>query len=260
MGAFERWDGQRGPGNRNAARCMDRAIQLARAGGMGCVALRNTNHWMRGGAYGLRAAASNCLAICWSNAVAAMPAWGGQDSRLGTNPLVLAAPGDPPVLADVSMSQFSYGRLQEYRLAGRALPVPGGYGPSGLPTDDPAAIEATRRVLPIGLWKGSALATVLDLMAAVLSDGHATVDITTRFPRETGLSQVFLAFSMERLGPDGAWTGTVERLRAFIHASVPAEPGAAPRLPGERAGAVRATGDREGIPVDDGIWAQILAL
>ena len=47
---FERWDGRRGAGNLNAFACMDRAIALASEHGLGCVALANTNHWMRGAA------------------------------------------------------------------------------------------------------------------------------------------------------------------------------------------------------------------
>src|SRR5690606_14933435 len=49
FGFFERWDGHLGPGNLNAYHSMDRAIQLSKENGIGCVALKNTNHWMRGG-------------------------------------------------------------------------------------------------------------------------------------------------------------------------------------------------------------------
>jgi 3-dehydro-L-gulonate 2-dehydrogenase len=51
-GAMQQWEGRQGVGNLNAFECMQRAISLARAHGVGCVALRNTNHWMRGGNYG----------------------------------------------------------------------------------------------------------------------------------------------------------------------------------------------------------------
>src|SRR5437667_320916 len=51
-GSLERWNGRSGPGNLNAYRSMDRAIALSRERGIGCVALANTNHWMRGGSYG----------------------------------------------------------------------------------------------------------------------------------------------------------------------------------------------------------------
>ena len=49
FGTIERWDGNLGPGIINATKCKDRAIELAKTHGMGLVALRNTNHWMRGG-------------------------------------------------------------------------------------------------------------------------------------------------------------------------------------------------------------------
>src|SRR5690349_12753515 len=56
LGSIEQWDGQLGPGPLNAIVATDRAIEMARDQGMGCVALGNTNHWMRGGTYGWRAA------------------------------------------------------------------------------------------------------------------------------------------------------------------------------------------------------------
>lgn len=43
FGAFERYDGQHGPGNLNAYACTKRAIELAKQHTIGCVALSNTN-------------------------------------------------------------------------------------------------------------------------------------------------------------------------------------------------------------------------
>ena len=56
FGSLEQWNGNLGPGILNARFCMDRAINLAKENGIGCVALKNTNHWMRAGAYGWQAA------------------------------------------------------------------------------------------------------------------------------------------------------------------------------------------------------------
>ena len=41
---FEQWDGNQGLGNVTAKLAMDRAVELSRDNGIGCVALRNTNH------------------------------------------------------------------------------------------------------------------------------------------------------------------------------------------------------------------------
>src|SRR5215469_1452161 len=45
FGSLEQWDGHLGPGILNARFCMNRAIELGRENGIGCVAIRNTNHW-----------------------------------------------------------------------------------------------------------------------------------------------------------------------------------------------------------------------
>ena len=90
--ALEQWDGQQGIGPLNAQACMDRAIALAKAHGIGCVALRNTSHWMRAGAYGLQAAEAGCVGICWTNTCPIMAPYGTEEKKLGNNPMVIAHP------------------------------------------------------------------------------------------------------------------------------------------------------------------------
>ncbi len=169
-GGMERWDGRRGPGNLNAHASMARAIALAREHGIGCVALANTNHWMRGGSYGWQAADAGVIGICWTNTLANVPPWGASEPRIGNNPLIVAVPRTKGhVVVDMAMSQFSVGALQAYRARQQMLPVAGGYDEEGRLSTDPAAIEMSRRLLPIGFWKGSGLAVVLDMVAAILS-------------------------------------------------------------------------------------------
>ena len=73
FGAIENYDGGQGPGIINASICMDRAMDLARVHGIGLVALRNTNHWMRAATYALQACAGGMAAICFSNTMPNMP-------------------------------------------------------------------------------------------------------------------------------------------------------------------------------------------
>ena len=143
-GALERWDGNRGPGNVIAYASMARAIEIARTQGMGCVALANTNHWMRGGSYGWQAAEAGAIGICWTNTLPNLHAWGGTLPALGNNPLVIAVPrSGGHIVLDMAMSQFSYGALAEHRARGEQLPVDGGFDSQGNLTRDPGAIEAS---------------------------------------------------------------------------------------------------------------------
>jgi 3-dehydro-L-gulonate 2-dehydrogenase len=261
FGAMERWDGHRGSGNLNAHAAMTRAIALSREHGMGCVALANTNHWMRGGTYGWQAAEAGAIGICWTNTMPNLPPWGAAEPAVGNNPLVIAVPrAAGPVVLDIAMSQFSYGAIEGYRKRGETLPVDGGFDAEGDLTRNPAAIEATQRLLPIGFWKGSGLAIVLDMIAAMLSLGNATHQIDTDPVRESGLSQVFLAMQPTALGDETAPGRIADEIIASLHRARPVEPGKPIRYPGENTLRIREENMNLGLPVDPELWQQIVSL
>jgi 3-dehydro-L-gulonate 2-dehydrogenase len=266
--ALERWDGHLGPGNLNAFTAMERAIALARQYGLGAVALANTNHWMRGGSYGWLAADAGVFALCWTNTLANLPAWGAAAPTLGNNPLVIAVPrpAGAHVVLDMAMSQFSYGSLAAYSARGAQLPVPGGYDLAGELTRDPAAIEASKRALAIGYWKGSGLSLVLDMLAAMLSGGLAAHQIPQESTRESGLSQVFLAINPSAPSAPSTFATRQEldRIAAGIldslRAAVPVDPARPVRYPGEQTLRLRQENMKLGVPVDPAVWATLLAL
>jgi 3-dehydro-L-gulonate 2-dehydrogenase len=261
FGALERWDGQRGPGNLNAQTSMERAISLSREHGVGCVALGNTNHWMRGGSYGWQAAEASVIGICWTNTMPNLPAWGGVEPCLGNNPLVVAAPrAGGHVVLDMAMSQFSYGTLESYKNQGKTLPVDGGFDAAGKLTRDAAAIEQTQRPLPIGYWKGSGLSLVLDMMAAMTSLATATHQLTTDSLKEAGLSQMFLTINPAALGDEARLQQIADEIIASLHQSRAAEEGAKIRYPGEKVLQIRAENRRLGVPVERKVWEEIVKM
>jgi len=237
---------------------MDRAIALSREHGIGCVALANTNHWMRGGSYGWQAAEAGAIGICWTNTLPNLPPWGASDPRVGNNPLIIAVPrAKGHVVLDMAMSQFSYGALASYRMRGELLPVEGGFDAEGRLTRDPAAIEASKRPLPIGYWKGSGLALMLDMVGALLSGGCATHQIAADTERETNLSQLFIAVdpsSVDRAGPVSLADQILEHLQP-----PPAARGQV-RYPGERVLLTRKENMASGIPVEPSIWREVQGL
>jgi 3-dehydro-L-gulonate 2-dehydrogenase len=253
--AMEYWDGHLAPGMYSATICMDRAIVLAKLHGMSCVTIRNTNHWMRGGTYGWQAAEAGCIGICFTNAIAGMPAWGGTSPVLGNNPLVVAIPrSGGHVVLDMAMSQFSYGKLQEYELRGESLPVAGGYDDAGNLTTDPSILRRNRRVLPVGCWKGSGLAMVLDILLVALSGGRSTPVITAD-GSEYGLTQSFICFSQPDLHEP-----LINQIIAFTKTSTPVSPDARISYPGEGTLRTRLDNQENGIPVDETIWKEVLSL
>jgi 3-dehydro-L-gulonate 2-dehydrogenase len=261
FGALERWDGNRGPGNLNALAAMERAIALGREHGVGCVTLANTNHWMRAGTYGWQAAEAGMIGICWTNTMPNLPPWGGLDPVLGNNPMVFAVPrAKGHVVLDMAMSQFSYGTLESYRKRGELLPVDGGFDETGNLTRDPGAIERSWRPLPVGYWKGSGLAVVLDMIAAVMSLGKATNQLAPDPLLEVGISQIFLTMNPKALGAKARTEQIADEIVASLHNSRPAMEGRRVRYPGERTLLVRAENEKLGLPVEAAAWEEILGM
>jgi 3-dehydro-L-gulonate 2-dehydrogenase len=260
FGGLEQWDGNLGAGPLNAILATDRVVELAKVHGIGCVALANTNHWMRGGLYGWKAAKKGCIFISWTNTIANMPAWGAIDAKLGNNPLVFALPhNDEAIVLDMAMSQYSYGALELYTTKKQLLPVQGGYDKNGKLTNDPDAILASQRVLPIGYWKGAGLSLLLDILAAILSGGNATGEITRRGP-ESAVSQVFIAIDPFCLFNYKSIASAIQQIIDDYHQSIPQNAGEKILYPGERVLETRKRNREQGIPVSKSIWEGIINL
>lgn len=260
FGCWEQWEGNLAPGNLNAWHCMNRAIELSKQTGMACIALRNTNHWMRAGTYGWQAAEQNCIAICFTNTIPNMPPWGGKDNRIGNNPLVMAVPGPngKHLVLDTALSMYSYGKMEVYKRQNRLLPFAGGFTQTGQLTNDPAEILASKRPLPIGYWKGSGISILLDMLAALLSQGNAVADIGKK-EAEYALSQVFICFDAERINQPFVQQVTSE-LTTYLKSAALTQEAENTYYPGERTLHTRQENQTKGIPVDEQIWNQVQAM
>ncbi|WP_202912017.1 3-dehydro-L-gulonate 2-dehydrogenase [Arenibacter aquaticus] len=260
FGSIERWDGHFGPGIINATKCTNRAIELAKQHGLGLVALRNTNHWMRGGTYGQMAADAGCISILFTNTQPNMPPWGGKDSRIGNNPFIVSIPREEGhIVLDMAISQFAFGKINDYKLRGKKLPFPGGWDADDELSNDPEKITVKERGLPIGYWKGSALSIVLDMLATLLAAGDSTYKIGLK-DYETGISQVFLCIDPTVFGDKELQHRLINEIIAYTHDVEPMKPGDKIYYPGERSAHTKEENMKHGMPVSDSVWKKILAL
>jgi 3-dehydro-L-gulonate 2-dehydrogenase len=258
--SVEQWDGNLGPGILNAVFATDQCIKLADENGIGCVALSNTNHWMRGGRYGWQAAKAGCVFIGWTNTIANMPAWGAKDPKLGNNPLVIALPyNDDAIVLDMAMSQYSFGAMEMSVLKNEKLSVTGGFDSDGNLTNDPAAILKSKRPVPIGYWKGAGLSLLLDILAATLSGGLSTHEISKK-ETEYSLSQVFIAINLKKMPHYSSVPAIIENIIADYKQSMPQGGNSVITYPGERVLRTRKQNLEQGIPVIREVWDQILKL
>ena len=261
FGALERYDGHLYFGVLNGLFGINRAMELASEHGIGLVAIMNTNHWMRAATYGYEACNKGYAALLFTNTIPNMPAWGAIDSHLGNNPFVMAFPkkDGKHMVFDSAMSQFSYGALEVAIQQKRKMPVNAGYDGNGNLSTDPVEVFKTRRLLPAGYWKGASMSFMLDIFASTLSLGRTVAGIGELKGDEHGVSEVFIAINYKKLVGEDEADAIAEEAISYLKSSIKAEGTDDIFYPGERMMKTKEKNLRDGIPVDDNVWADILS-
>ena len=139
------------------------------------------------------------------------------------------------------------------------MPNPGGYDREGNLTVNPWQILNSGRALPIGYWKGSGLAMVLDIMAALLSGGQSTHEIG-RQPSEYAVSQVFIAIDATSLLGEQMRNETVGAIIRETKSATPLDATEEVRYPGEGMLRTRQESLASGVLVDERQWLELLAM
>ncbi len=259
LSSLEQWDGKFGAGPVNAMFCMQRAIELAKDFGIGCVALRNTNHWMCGGTYGWKAAEAGFIYISWTNAIPMMPPWGSLEPKLGNNPLVVAVPSpNGHIVLDFAMTQYSYGALEILKQKNKNTEYDAGFDSKGNLTKDPSEVLKTKGGLPIGLWKGAGFSLVLDLLASILSGGNSSYRVGKQ-NIEMGVSQVYIAFNPSLPGIKEHAMEIINETIEDLHSSTQIDKNEI-YYPGETSAKKRKKYLKEGIPLNPVQWKQLLEM
>jgi 3-dehydro-L-gulonate 2-dehydrogenase len=260
FGAFERWDGNFGAGPLNALRMTERAIELAKQHGIGCVALKNSNHWMRPGYFGWHAADQGFILICWTNTIPNLPPWKSSEPKTGNNPFVIALPRKQGnIVLDMAMSQFSYGKMLNYQREGKNLPMHGGFDKKGNLTVDPGEIINSERPLPIGYWKGSSLSLMLDLVATILAGGKATKDLS-KSDSEKGPSQIFIVINPKLFSNESENEKLISDILSFFKSAKPINGETKIQYPGERALTAKRKNIDEGVEIDENVLTKVKEL
>ena len=187
-------------------------------------------------------AARGLASIACVNYAAVVAPFGGNRPIFGTNPFSFAwpRPGKDPVVIDMATAAMAQGEIQIAAREGREVPEGTGLDKRGNPTVDPQAILDGVQ-LPFGGHKGSALALMVELLAAgatgELFSPRAADDISDGGPPRGG--EVIIALSPRKLAGDN-WS---EHCETFFAEFARAD-GA--RLPGLRRHRARQSpGDRQ---------------
>ena len=230
--------------------------EVARRQGIAAAPIRRSHHCGVAGHPVERLAEQGLVALLFANTPAAIAPWGGRKPVFGTNPIAFACPlpDGPPVVVDLSLSKVARGNLLAAKQRGDPIPVGWALDETGEPTTDPeAALAGT--MLPLGDAKGTALALMVELLAAGLTGANYAADASSFLDDKggpPGTGQLLLALDPQAFGADA-----LARFAALALA-IEEQPGA--RLPGRRRLELRRKAEAEGLAVADALLKEIEAL
>ena len=260
FGGLEVWDAHFGVGPLIAEQVTGRAIELATAHGIACIALRNNSHWLRAGRYGLMMADAGMMGICMTNTCMNLVAYGAKEPSTGNNPITFAIPRRAGSLVmDMAVSQYAFGKLEIMAQEGRMLDTACGYDVNGELTNDPKKIIESGMMMPMALWKGSALSIMIDMMTAALSLGRTSHEIGVPTAGEKGMSQIFICMHPAAVSDMDEMDRKIEETIAFLGGLEARKGSGGVHAPGENLARVRARHMEQGIPVTEATWEKILA-
>jgi LDH2 family malate/lactate/ureidoglycolate dehydrogenase len=248
------FDGQNALGQWVAETCCGHALRIARSQGIGMVVARESNHFGPAAWWAQKIRDEGQIGIVMCNASPIVPPWQGREGRLGTNPICMSVPG--PWLLDMATTTVAAGKVFKAFLNGQPeIPAGWAFDSQGVPTTNTA--DAYKGMLqPLGGYKGSGLAMMVEILCSTLGGGVMPNEIGgIRFRgKRVRVSQMFLAIDVARFMPIEEFTARVEQLVGLMK-STPTAPGYDEvMVAGDPEWRTEAERLEKGIPVADGNW------
>lgn len=241
-------------------RAYEKALPRAKEYGVCVFAGADSANLGCGGFYARRAAEDGLLMLLMSNTYPCMAPFGGTELMMGTNPIIMAAPGekDVPVLLDVSTSQVAMGKISVFRREHKPLPDGWANDIDGKPTNDP---EKAYAVTPMGGHKGYGLSMFADILSAVLTGSSFLTQIPPveeLKPENTGFIMILL--DIEKFLPLPEFKARMGEYSSMIKNSRRREGVKEIILPGEPEHVKYAESLKNGIEISEALLKELDAL
>ncbi len=262
--AFEVLDGDNGMGFIVGREAMTRAIDLAKAHGIGAVSVRSSNHFGAASLFARMATDAGLVGIAMTNVIPNLVVPGGSKPITGNNPIAFGVPSaEPfPFMLDISMSSVAGGKLLLASKKHEKIPLDWATDNHGHYTDDPD-IGFKGFLLPVGGHKGFGLSLVVDILSGVVSGGAFQFGINGMYkapdaPSDTG--HTMIALDPEIALDHDEFLGRMRNFYATLKASPMWEGGREMLMPGELEYRSQLRREREGIPCPPDLLAELNAL
>jgi LDH2 family malate/lactate/ureidoglycolate dehydrogenase len=245
-------DGDNGMGQLVMKKAAEIAIAKARQCGVAWVGAYHSNHAGPASLYARMAMQADMIGMYFAVGNANhLPAWGGLDMLLSTNPIAVAVPTgeEPPVVLDMATTVAAYGKVKAKAQRGEQMPVGWMIDRQGQPLTDPKRAEEGF-LLPIGGYKGYGLSMIVGLLAGTLNGaamGTEVIDFNADFKTTTNTGQAILAIDPDAFGDLQGFKARVDKLVRELRASERMPGVDRIWMPGEQSHEKKLVNEREGL-------------
>jgi len=263
-GAMISLDGQSGYGQVIGLEAMEIGIARAKRHGLCVMGLARSHHLCRIGQWAEQAVAAGLISLQFTNVISRsiVAPYAGADARFGTNPVTIGIPipGEPPFILDMATSAVAQGKIRVAHNKREKVSPDWLIDNEGKPTSDPryGVIEPFGALRTFGLYKGYGLAVVCELLGGALTGG-GTWHSDDRSKKRVWNGMLTILIDPQRLGTADTFAAETTAFLESLRKS-PVAPGFDKvRIAGEPEREMRARREREGIPVDENTWEEIVA-
>jgi len=258
-------DGDNGMGHLVMRFATEKAIEKAQAAGVAWVGVKWSNHAGPASLYASMPAERDMIGLYLAVGNANhLPAWGGLDMLLSTNPIAVAVPAaeEPAIVLDMATTVAAYGKVKTKAQRGETMPEGWMMDRQGRPLTDPRRANEGF-LLPIGGYKGYGLALIFGLLAGTLNGaamGKDVVDFNADDTTPTNTGHAIIAINVAAFLPVAKFKRNVDVLVRDLRGSQRLPGVDRIRLPGEGSHAARADRLQNGIPLPAPLAASLRQL
>lgn len=254
-------DADGGPGHCAGTLAMETSIERAvESGGIAVATVANSNHFGTAAYYTEKAADADCIGIAMTNVGPDVVPFNGTERYLGTNPISVSIPTDRSfhITLDMATSAVAMGKIDHG--TDETIPAHWAVDEAGEPTTDPEAVHALQ---PLGGPKGYGLAIVVDVLCGLLSGAGPSPSVGALYDdydQSMDLGHFVGAIDIPTFRDLDRFKAEVGEVVEDLKAIEPRDGAEEVMLPGEIEHRTRRRREREGIPVDDVVWEELVEL
>ena len=254
---------------------MKEVIRRASEHGACFASVRNSNHFGIAGFYAEMAAYNDMIGIGMTNTAALGVPTFARDAYFGTNPIAVAVPasGNRLFCLDMATTVVTRGKIETYQREGKDLPIGWAVDTTGHGTVDAAKLlddmlyQRGGGIMPLGGegeelsgYKGYGLASVVDIMTALLSGGTFGKSVMDSETTSARVCHFFGAIRLDLFRDPEEFKNDMGRMMDELNAMRPAEGCSRVYYAGQKEHEAEERSWIEGIPVTAKLYEELCSI